>query len=336
MAYRAVLVSRDPLNYFLQHSDEGPYLRVSDIILRYNHSHRDVFAQFIRIATHSKWSHSALLYLINDPAQGFDNTFLVEARTKGIRVASWRNEVIPFKKFTVAIKRPKMDWYMETPHEKARHDPWDPEDVPGIAYLRHVRGVAVDQINGLYDNKVIWELTALYAERVAQRHMSNVPQIADAADAVAKMFRKWDASSEARAHVVRFICSGLVQYSFFAALRFHILRDLTIPEHREAAMHNLSNMHRVIYCEDLQEVVPRYIKQVLSGERKLADPIPDDVADLLKTATPADFNNSQNLEWRYLIVNGVVWEIHEAPDGYTPESEDEREVLELMSQEHRS
>ncbi len=335
MAYSATLVSQEPLDYFLQKSDEGPYLRVSDVVLRVNQNPREIFSHLIRIATNSKWSHSALIYLLSDPPKGFDNTFLVEAMTSGIRVASWRNEVVPYDEFTVGIKRPCLDWYMETPKEKVKHDPEDPEDVHGIQYLRHVRGIAFDQINGLYDHKTVWELSALYLERIAKRRLARIPQVAEEADKLADLFKKWDESDAIKQQVLRFICSGLVQYSFFAAQRIRILNDLAIPEHRAAAMSNLSNMQRIIYRDDPEQVIPNYIHQVQSGQLNLSDPVPDDVLDFLKTATPADFNNSRNLEWRYVIRKGYVWKIDEVPDGYIPASTDEAEVLELIEPEHR-
>lgn len=335
MAYSATLVSQEPLDYFLQKSDEGPYLRVSDVVLRVNQNPREIFSHLIRIATNSKWSHSALIYLLSDPPKGFDNTFLVEAMTSGIRVASWRNEVVPYDEFTVGIKRPCLDWYMETPKEKVKHDSEDPEDVPGIQYLRHVRGIAFDQINGLYDHNTVWELSALYLERIAKRRLARIPQVAEEADKLADLFKKWDESDAIKQQVLRFICSGLVQYSFFAALRIRILNDLAIPEHRAAAMSNLSNMQRIIYRDDPEQVIPNYIHQVQSGQLNLSDPVPDDVLDFLKTATPADFNNSRNLEWRYVIRKGYVWKIDEVPDGYIPASTDEAEVLELIEPEHR-
>jgi len=335
MAYRATFVSKDPLNYFLQHDDEGPHLRVSDVVLRVNHDPKEIFSHLIRIATNSQWSHSALLYLTNDPPKGFDNTFLVEAMTTGIRVASWRNEVVPFEQFTVGIKRPRIDWYVETPRDIAKHDPDDPEDVHGIAYLRHVRGIALDQINGLYDHNTVHELTALYIERVAKRHLPDIPQVAEAAAGAADLFKKWDEDSSKSTNIVRFICSGLVQYSFFAALRIRIINDLAVPQFRDAAMSNLSNLHRVIYRDDLEGVIQTYVQQLQSGKLKLSDPIPDDVLDLLKTAIPADFNNSPDLAWRYVVKEGMVWQLDEVPDGYTPASKDEADVLQLIQPEHR-
>src|SRR6266700_1630292 len=318
MAHRATLVSQDPLNYFLQPNDVGPYIRVSDVVLRVNLNPKDVFSGIIRFATNSAWSHTALLYLISDPLQGYDNTFLVEAMTSGIRVASWRNEVFPFETFTVGIRRLPLDWYAETPHDIARHDPHDPEDTPGIAFLRHVRGMALDQVNGLYDVNAIFEMVALYAERVAKRHFAAIPEIAAAADKAANLFRKWDESDANASAVLR------------------VINDLAVPEHRTAAMNNLNNMHRVIFHPDPEGIIDNYVKQVQAGKINLAADVPREVTDLLKTTTPADFNNSLNLEWRYVIRKGWVWQIDTAPDDYKPQSDDEAAVLNLMSQEHRS
>src|SRR6266566_459871 len=212
MAHRATLVSQDPLNYFLQPNDIGPYLRVSDVALRVNLNPIEIFSRIIRFATNSAWSHTAMLYLISDPLQGYDNTFLVEALTSGIHVASWRNEVFPFETFTVGIRRLPLDWYAETPHDIARHDPHDPEDTPGIAYLRHVRGMALDQVNGLYDENTIFELVALYAERVAKRHFAAIPEIAAAAESAADLFRRWDESDANEAEDGRSVCIRLIPF----------------------------------------------------------------------------------------------------------------------------
>ncbi|HEX7733921.1 MAG TPA: hypothetical protein VF458_03635 [Ktedonobacteraceae bacterium] len=330
MLYRATNVSQDPLTYFMQQGEDGPRLRISDVVLRINHSHREVLAHLIRVGTKSQWSHSALVSLVNAPTQGLENTFLVEARPKGVIMTSWRNEVLPFNEFTVGIKRPRLDWYQENPHEQASHDPGDSDDTHAIAYLRHVRGVALDQMHGLFDQKVVWELVALYLERLARHRLSKVPQVAEAAGKLAEWFKQWDKNSEPDAHVMRFICSGLVQYSFFAALHYHVLQDFQNPHYRESALHNLRNMQQILYREDPEALLSGYIQRILAGERDLADPVPDDVQDLLKTALPADFHNSPCLEWRYIVLNGCVWQIDSAPPGYTSQSADEDAVLEML------
>lgn len=336
MAYKAIHVSDDPLTYFLQANDEGPYMRVADVVLRANQDPKEVFARMIRIATGSKWSHSAILYLLSDPAKGYDNTFLIEAKTKGVHIASWRNEVVPFEQFNVGIKRPYLDWYVETPYEISRHDPRDPEDGPAISYLRHVRGIAMDHINGLYDHKTVAELAALYAQRAAERHLGGIPIIADVAGTIADFFKKWDENQSDSAAVLQFICSGIIQYSYFEALRRRIVIDMDIPEHRHAAEHNLQHMERIIFRPDPQGLVRDYIHKVQTGELDIHNAAPDDVLDLLKTATPADFNNSTNLEWRYVILKGGVWSIEEASETYEAQSKEEDEVLEQLNPEHRS
>ncbi len=334
--YKAVRVGEDPIRYFLGVNDSGNPLQIADVLLRENKDPKEIFAHLIRVASDSKWSHSAIFYLVSDPYRGFNNTFLVEAKTKGINLVSWRNEVVPFEQFTVGIKRLNLDWYVENAYEKSRRDVEDAEDTHGISYLRHVRGIAIDQVNGLYDKKTVYELTGLYAARAARRHLSSVPQVADAADAVANLFKKWDESDDEATSILRFICSGIVQYSFFEALRRRIMNDLDKPEHKEAGLSNLSNLHRVIFREDPEGIIPNYIQQIQTGKLDIHDPAPEDVIDLLKTALPADFNNSPNLDWHYMILKGVIWRIEAAADGYTSSDKDEAEVLAMLEPEHRS
>jgi hypothetical protein len=335
MAFRATHVSHEPLDYFLQKRNDSPYLRVSDIVLRCNHDPKELFSRFIRLASNSKWSHSALISLVSDPSEGFHDTFLIEAMTTGIRVASWRHEVMPYEKFTVGIKRPCMEWYVETPHDIAKRNPRDGEDEHGVSYLRHVRGLAIDQINGLYNNKTVYEIAALYVERVAKRRLSKIPQVAEAADALATLFRTWDESDVAHhATVLRFICSGLIQYSFFEALRQQLIHDFSLPEHRDAARSNLTSLQRIIFREDPEGVVPDYIHRVQIGAMNIADPVPHDVLNLLKTALPADFNNSDHLTWRYIIREGAVWEINERVEDAPPQGKEEQLVLALLYPEH--
>ncbi len=332
--YRATNVAPDPLDYFLKEEATHAYVRVSDVVLRANQKTTDVFSRLIRFGTNSNWSHTALLYLLSDPHQGFDNTFLVEAMTTGIRVASWRNEVMPFEQFTVGIRRLPLDWYVETPQEAASHNPHDPEDTHGIAYLRHIRGMAVDQINNLYDQDVIDELTALYVKRLADYY--HVRTLSDVANNIAQWFAKRDAQHNLDSSVTRFICSGLVQYSFFAALRRRIINALADPNPavHDVAMQNLSNIPRIIFRTDQEGVIPDYIQQIQAGKLKISDDVPARVINFLKTTTPADVNLSQNLTWRYVIYAGAVWQIDEAPAGYVPQSQGEQAVLALMKPMH--
>ena len=399
-AFRATRVGSDPLTYVPQDNSAGPFLRITDVILRVNNDPKEIFAQLIRMATGGIWSHSALLCSLGDPPSWSKETFLIESRPQRTLLKSWRDEVVPFDLFTVGIKRPRMDWYVETPEEALRHDPADPEDGPGIDYLRHVCGIAVDQLNGLYDYKAVVELAVLNLERlakmqlevdlqtvdigvwrpgalphvvhtttatadfiklweaidhaghleqVARTRLGVVPYVSDRAAAMADFFKKWEgvpgasdffkkwqAANYSASSVMRFICSGLIQYSFFETLRRRIMKDLAIPAHRDVAMSNLGNMQRVIFRDDPEGLIPTYVQQVQSGKRAISDPVPGKVLDLLKTAVPMDFSTSPNLEWHYVIRRGVVWCIEEAPADYAPQSEEEKEVLAMLVAESTS
>jgi YegS/Rv2252/BmrU family lipid kinase len=384
MAYRATRISQDPLTYFLRSAPGSPLLHVADVVVRENKDPKEIFAHMIRLATGSKWSHAALLYPLDIPSREVNTILLIESRTKGTRLATWREEVVPFDLFTVGIKRPCLEWYAETSEETARNNYGNTEYIPGIDYLKQVGGIAMDQIDGLYDNKTVYELGALYLERVATRYLGAVPQdedsttrflgavpyvedaaaaitnifkqwrpedaaayldkatrqhivpyIGDAATAITEFLKQWQAADYSPTSIMRFICSGLVQYSLFEALRRCIANDIAIPAHRDAAMHNLEHMHRIIIRPDHEGVIPAYVQQVRSGKRAITDPVPEQVLNLLKTAVPADFNNSPNLEWQYVILKGAVWRISKAPADYTPQSQEEEEVLAMISPEHR-
>lgn len=333
MPLRAKRVSDNPKTYFEQKSDEGPFLRVADIMLRYRHSYTHPFTDLIRLGTRSRWSHSSLIYLEPKPDQETSAICLVDVTTrKGAFVESWTEEMVaPPNKFSDGIKGLRLDWYVEAADEQAKHTSDDPERVHGIDYLRKVRDVALSQLHTVYDHKTVWELTALYIEQAAHRHLKAIPQIADLAATAEGLLEKWDEADSSDQPELNFICSGLVQYSFFEALRQSILRNLSILENRPAALSNLRNMQSVMFRDDPDQVISHYIQSVQANEHILADPIPESVMNLLRTATPADFNNSPKLAWRYIIHKGSVWYMYEAPEGgeHEPGSKDEAEVLKL-------
>jgi hypothetical protein len=148
-------------------------------------------------------------------------------------------------------------------------------------------------------------------ERFAKKH--HFTALADIADKIAEHFERIDQNSNGQADVMmRFICSGLVQYSFFAALRWRIMNAINIPDQRDAAMSNLSNLTRVVFRDDPEGLIPDYVQQVQSGKIKISDPIPS------------------QLDWKYIIRQGVVWQIDTVADGYQAQNKEEMDVLGLM------
>lgn len=328
MTFRAALVAQDALQYFLRPEQETTFLRVSDVLVRVNLG-PEIFSRFIRLSTNSQWSHAALLYLMNDPREGFDNLFVLEAMNgAGVRVVSWKGEITPYDKFAVGVRRLQLDWYKESAYEAASHDHKDPEDITGIWYLRHVRGMALDQINAMFDEDTIGELTALYVQRLAgQYKLSFLFKIA-------AWFVQLIRGRGQADPTPRFICSGLVQYSFFAALRQSIIDCFASgqPGDHEIALSNLDNMHQVIFRADPDGIIADYVQQVKSGKLTPDAAVPGNVVNFLRTTTPADFSRSPNLQWHYVIRAGKVWEIfNDAPADYKVQSPDEAAVLALLS-----
>ena len=101
---------------------------------------------------------------------------------------------------------------------------------------------------------------------------------------------------------------------------------------------------RSVYCSPLFE--PLSLDELLTSaastddteevEFDIADPAPEYIMDLLKTATPADFNNSEHLQWNYVIRQGVVWKIDVAPADFQPQSQDEADIIAMLAEEHFS
>ncbi len=90
-----------------------------------------------------------------------------------------------------------------------------------------------------------------------------------------------------------------------------------------------------MFCADPDGIIATCVYKVQVGKRGLADPIPARVLDLLKTIIPAGFNNTANLKWSYLIVNGNIWKIDKVDDGYTPQDEKEATIMKILGAERR-
>jgi hypothetical protein len=74
-----------PVDAFLK--DAHLYLKRCDVVLC---SGRSVFSRLIKWATKSVFSHAALVFLIPDKQQGFDNTFILESNSKGVDLTNLR------------------------------------------------------------------------------------------------------------------------------------------------------------------------------------------------------------------------------------------------------
>lgn len=165
---------------FLNHADV--YLNRGDIILSRNNT---LTSQMIRWGTDGFFSHSALVFLLPQPRNGFDNVFVLESVSEGVGVANFKPWVDGAKAAEqVAILRL---------NDKSLH-----ED-----YFKHVGGLMLDMVKSTYDfDRVInMGLAFVFGIRLG----------------IARLQRKrislkpWAPKS--------FICSGFIQYGLVEAMR---------------------------------------------------------------------------------------------------------------------
>ncbi|NJM31233.1 MAG: hypothetical protein HC855_15100 [Rhizobiales bacterium] len=147
----------------------------------------------IRFATGGVFSHAALVFLVPDPEDGFENTFLLESVSEGVGIANLRSYLERKAATDVGILRLDAPWY--------------------DAKLRKlIRGVMLDHVKSSYDFKTamrIWLSIAFGARlgwsRIRKGRKSSM------ANAVRTAPKRWLPP--------QFICSGFVQYGFVELLR---------------------------------------------------------------------------------------------------------------------
>jgi hypothetical protein len=172
--------------------EAGQHLRVGDIVLSRS---RTLSSHLIRLATGSIFSHAALVFLVAKPAEGFNNTFLLESVSGGVGLANLRDYIggrYPREEIVILrLEGPGLD-----------------ED-----YFRKVRGLMLDRIKSGYDfgRAMRMGLSALFGARLSWFGLSRGPE---------KSMRAAVNRTQSRLHKwvpPEFICSGFIQYGLVKA-----------------------------------------------------------------------------------------------------------------------
>lgn len=149
----------------------------------------------------------------------------------------------------------------------------DDSEVGGLRYRRRVRGFALREIDDKYDYRLILGI----ARRILRQ-------------LILAFFFPWQRRKPPEQRRIRvpriaqrldvnaYICSGFVQWSYYQGVSRILAEDELDKSRLQDVMFN-----------------PR-----LGGE------VTED--DLLST-TPADLASSDKLSWKYIIKNGIVWEV---------------------------
>jgi hypothetical protein len=167
-------------------------LRVGDIVLSRSST---PMSWLIRKAIGAEFSHAALVFLVAHPEEGFNNTFLLESVSSGVRIVNLRDYIGGRKPAAeIAVLRLEGDGLTET-------------------YFKKVRGLMLDHVNSGYDFSRVMQL-GLSANFGIRLGWSVLAQGKEAG------MREAIARTRKRLHnwvPPQFICSGFIQYGLAKA-----------------------------------------------------------------------------------------------------------------------
>jgi hypothetical protein len=177
-----------PVSRFLKQAEK--HLMRGDIIVSRSAT---LSSYAIRLATGGFFTHAALVFLVPDPEDGFENTFLLESLSSGVGIANFRSYLERKAQTDVGILRLEAPWY--------------------DARLRKlIRGVMLDHVKSGYDYRRavrIW-LSIAFGIRLGWSRIRKGRK-SSMATAVRTAPKRWLPP--------QFICSGFVQYGFVELLR---------------------------------------------------------------------------------------------------------------------
>lgn len=152
---------------------------------------------------------------------------------------------------------------------------WLTEDVKGgsLRYLRKVRGFALREIDDKYDHRMILGIARRILRQIILGFLFPWQRLKKDPGQ-----RRVQVSRFIGLEVNAYICSGFVQWAYYQGLS-RILAEDKLDD---------SRLRDVIFN-------PRLVGEVTEN-------------GLLST-TPADLANSDRLLWKYVIKDGVVWEV---------------------------
>lgn len=174
---------------------EADKLKRVDILL--TRSKGNLLGWLIRFGTKSYWNHAAMVYVIRNPQEGYNETYIIESGGAGIDIHNISHYFNRPDKCDVGIKRLDKDWFQSGT----------------VDFPRKVRGLALQEIDDKYNyrlilgiaQKVVRQLVIAFVFpflrfKSSDKRRSRRPRLA-------KLFK-----------VNTYICSGFVQWSYFTTV----------------------------------------------------------------------------------------------------------------------
>ncbi|KAB2851676.1 MAG: hypothetical protein F9K44_00680 [Hyphomicrobiaceae bacterium] len=254
------------LSQFMQ----GGWLEPADIVL--SRKNGNFVSKLIRLVTKSHFSHSALVYVTPRFDPNYDNTFVIEAGTRGVDLANLARYVNDERSVSAVLRLNKA---------------WFKDDVRG-----RVRGLVLNYIDAGYDYGIVLQILHnawFRVKRSVEGHKR----------AVHGYTRK------GRMAPTKFICSGFVQIGFIEAVA-ELVATGKLPR---------ETLKEVVYTPAGLDALPKDLDALSAEELKaVLEEFQEDVQDFLEAVTPQDLAKSGNLEWRYVLRDGVAYRVTDAKE----------------------
>lgn len=162
---------------------QGGWLEPADVVL--SRKNGNVVSRLIRWVTKSHFSHSALIYVTPKFDPNYDNTFVIEAGTRGVDLANLARYVNDERSVSAVLRLSR---------------PWFKDDVRG-----RVRGLVLNYIDAGYDYGIVLQILQnawFRMKRSVEGHKRAVRGY----------------TPKGRMAPTKFICSGFVQIGFVEAV----------------------------------------------------------------------------------------------------------------------
>lgn len=247
----------------------GPYLNRADIVV--TRKNRDFRSWLIRWATRGHFSHAALVFLVPHQEQGFNNTFIIESASKGVDLTNLAHYLMD-KNQVVGIRRVRGTWF----DERAQ---------------KLVRGRMLNSIESTYSYATVFRLGLAFFNELAFGIKARI----------------WGARSAIKGRRRRtlqppneFICSGLVQLGFLNAIAEQVAMGYLLPQ----------RVGDIVFQNDVRKLLPADWAEFSDAEQyEMMWDFVSGFADVLEAVTPEDLAASKNLDWVYVIRDGMAHEV---------------------------
>jgi hypothetical protein len=155
----------------------------------------------------------------------------------------------------------------------------DDREDGGLRFRRRVRGFALEEIDDKYDHRLILDIARKILRQLVLAVIFPWLRWKDSAQRrvrTPQLVRKLDVNA--------YICSGFVQWAYYRGVEKVMM---------ETGDTDVQKLQDVIFNPEVSQ---------------------DDSEDSLLSTTPSDLAKSDKLGWRYIIKDGVVWEVSTPED----------------------